>query len=58
MILNKRPSEMRPTCTSREVVMNRLWFLQVDRHVVADRDMLLRIPEGHRCPNSPRWILE
>ena len=58
VVLNRRPREIRPTWTTREVVVSRLWYLHVDRHVVGDRDMLLRIPEGQRCPNSPLYMLE
>jgi hypothetical protein len=37
--------------------MNRQWYLHVDRHVVGERDILLKIPEGQRCPSSLSYVL-
>ena len=55
--LNRHPNVIRPTWTIREVVMNRQWYLHVDRHVVGERDILLTIPEGQRCPSSLSYVL-
>jgi hypothetical protein len=43
------------------VMMDRIRYLHVDRHVdrhvVGESDILLRIPEGQRCPSSLLCVL-
>ena len=55
--LNRHLRVIGPTWTRREVMMDRIRYLHVDRHVVGESDILLRIPEGQRCQSSLLCVL-